>query len=54
MAKSLQVGKKALPLHSHSGECFSNRENAAIAQLVERDLAKVEVAGPSPVCRSSF
>ena len=26
---------------------------AAIAQLVERDLAKVEVAGPSPVCRSS-
>ena len=25
---------------------------AAIAQLVERDLAKVEVAGPSPVCRS--
>ncbi len=27
---------------------------AAIAQLVERDLAKVEVAGSSPVCRSSF
>ena len=27
---------------------------AAIAQLVERDLAKVEVAGPSPVCRSFF
>jgi hypothetical protein len=27
---------------------------AAIAQLVERDLAKVEVAGPSPVCRSSI
>ena len=27
---------------------------AAIAQLVERDLAKVEVAGPSPVCRSLF
>ena len=26
---------------------------AAIAQLVERNLAKVEVAGPSPVCRSS-
>ena len=25
---------------------------AAIAQLVERNLAKVEVAGPSPVCRS--
>ena len=25
---------------------------AAIAQLVERNLAKVEVAGPNPVCRS--
>ena len=31
------------PLHSF---------NAAIAQLVERNLAKVEVAGPNPVCRS--
>ena len=30
------------------------RIQAAIAQLVERDLAKVEVAGPSPVCRSIF
>ena len=30
------------------------KEQAAIAQLVERDLAKVEVAGPSPVCRSIF
>ena len=27
---------------------------AVIAQLVERDLAKVEVAGPSPVYRSVF
>ena len=27
---------------------------AAIAQLVERDLAKVEVAGPSPVFRSDI
>ncbi len=27
-------------------------ENAKIAQLVERDLAKVEVAGSSPVFRS--
>jgi hypothetical protein len=26
---------------------------AEIAQLVERDLAKVEVAGPSPVFRSN-
>ena len=30
------------------------KEYAAIAQLVERDLAKVEVAGSSPVCRSTF
>ena len=29
-----------------------NVTNAAIAQLVERNLAKVEVAGPNPVCRS--
>jgi hypothetical protein len=27
-------------------------KNARIAQLVERDLAKVEVAGSSPVSRS--
>ena len=31
-----------------------DRLKAGIAQLVERDLAKVEVAGPSPVCRSFF
>lgn len=30
------------------------QKNAAIAQLVERDLAKVEVAGSSPVCRSQY
>ena len=34
--------------------CFIFDLFAAIAQLVERDLAKVEVAGPSPVCRSLF
>ena len=28
--------------------------NAEIAQLVEHDLAKVGVAGPSPVFRSHF
>ena len=28
------------------------RNNAEIAQLVERNLAKVKVAGPSPVFRS--
>ena len=26
---------------------------AAVAQLVERDLAKVQVAGSNPVCRSN-
>ena len=31
-----------------------NANNAAIAQLVERNLAKVEVAGPNPVCRSYY
>ena len=29
-------------------------ENAEIAQLVEHNLAKVGVAGPSPVFRSPF
>ena len=28
-------------------------DNARVAQLVERDLAKVEAAGSSPVSRSS-
>ena len=52
--KSLCNAKKALPLQPHLARCFfaRARNNAAIAQLVERDLAKVEVAGPSPVCRS--
>ncbi len=31
---------------------FPFGNNAEIAQLVERNLAKVEVAGPSPVFRS--
>ena len=31
-----------------------DRKNAEIAQLVEHDLAKVGVAGPSPVFRSIF
>lgn len=30
------------------------KANAEIAQLVERNLAKVEVAGPSPVFRSKI
>ena len=35
------------PLHK-------NENNAAIAQLVEHNLAKVGVAGSSPVCRSTL
>ena len=31
---------------------LANENHAEIAQLVERNLAKVEVAGPSPVFRS--
>ena len=33
---------------------FASISNAAIAQLVEHNLAKVGVAGSSPVCRSNL
>ena len=33
---------------------FSRTQNARVAQLVERDLAKVEAAGSSPVSRFSY
>ena len=33
--------------------CYTDRRDAGIAQLVERDLAKVEVAGSNPVSRSN-
>ena len=33
---------------------FSRTQNARVAQLVERDLAKVEAAGSSPVSRSFY
>ena len=36
-----------------SNEVKHNNNNAKIAQLVEHDLAKVGVAGSSPVFRSS-
>jgi hypothetical protein len=52
--KSLQYQKNILPLHSHLEKCSIRRMNAEIAQLVEHDLAKVGVAGPSPVFRSAF
>ena len=52
------VLKKVLPLHPQSREMPSGRLDsegiqAEIAQLVEHDLAKVGVAGPSPVFRST-
>ncbi len=34
------------------GSCLLRRNHADLAHLVERDLAKVEVAGSSPVIRS--
>ena len=48
--------KKVLNLHPQyttSIAVLFRNENAKIAQLVERDLAKVEVAGSSPVFRSA-
>ena len=46
-----------LILHLHPQYCIdivvlTKNKNAKIAQLVERDLAKVEVAGSNPVFRS--
>ncbi len=46
--KILQNEKKWLTLHRKT-----EREHAKIAQLVEHDLAKVGVAGSSPVFRST-
>ena len=49
------VRKKVVPLHPQSREMPSEQEeNAEIAQLVEHNLAKVGVAGPSPVFRSQI
>ena len=41
-------------LQHHSDHIFEFSKYAKIAQLVERDLAKVEVAGSSPVFRSKL
>ncbi len=43
----LQIHRYSLPLYSKS-----KWPQAKVAQLVERDLAKVEVAGSNPVFRS--
>ena len=52
--KSLDVQKKTVPLQPHLAKCSLQRIIAEIAQLVEHNLAKVGVAGPSPVFRSTF
>ena len=53
LAKILWYQKKAVILHPLSREKVSGlTHNAAIAQLVEHDLAKVGVASSSLVCRS--
>ena len=49
------VRKKVVPLHPQSREMhFEQKFSAEIAQLVEHNLAKVGVAGPSPVFRSQI
>ena len=57
LRKVLVVQKKVVPLHPQSREMHIRIEmmmlNAEIAQLVEHNLAKVGVAGPSPVFRST-
>ena len=50
LGKVLQVRRKCVPLHPQSREMAL--KHAEIAQLVEHNLAKVGVAGPSPVFRS--
>ena len=51
--KSLEIKKKAVPLQPQSREMLLIKDfKAEIAQLVEHNLAKVGVAGPSPVFRS--
>ena len=47
--KIWQKRKKCITLHRN---CETRLPNAKIAQLVEHDLAKVGVAGSSPVFRS--
>ena len=48
--KIWQKRKKCITLHRN---CETRLPNAKIAQLVEHDLAKVGVAGSSPVFRSN-
>ena len=47
--RAFDYGSKGYRFESYRSHFF-----AEIAQLVEHNLAKVGVAGSSPVCRSSF
>ena len=49
----VEIPKNSIPLQPKSQpDVYQNIQYAEIAQLVEHDLAKVGVAGPSPVFRS--
>ena len=50
LVRTLACHARGRGFESHPGRHF--RYNADLAHLVERDLAKVEVAGSSPVIRS--
>ena len=51
----MEVSEKTLPLQPLSRtKLFRAKHDAAIAQLVEHNLAKVGVAGSSPVFRSNI
>ena len=54
LLKNLVSWQKGCNFASQSGRTreSSSKQNAKIAQLVEHDLAKVGVAGSSPVFRS--
>ena len=54
LSKSLWFQKNVLPLHRiwRNAPLSTSVMNAEIAQLVDHNLAKVAVAGPSPVFRS--
>ena len=58
MVKNLQEIKKVVPLQpqmrNKSDAILLKIQKAKIAQLVERNLAKVEVAGSNPVFRSFY
>ena len=53
MADAPDLGSGVLRRKSSSLFVRTISQYAVVAQLVERHLAKVEVAGPSPVYRSS-